>query len=247
MKKNFMTGFLAGALVFGAAGVFAVNYTVTQNPYPVLLNGQKAKIEGYNINDSTYFKLRDIADAVGGFDVDFQNNTIQLSKDGYVYDNDISKLTLTEEIKDYLAMCCMRIPAFTKNDLSSKEFIDDFIFYFYTGKETDLKKTTDQIYFGWKAPIVEEQFELLFGQDIPASIKLDEDGCYWVHTSDFGDICYVFDHASEKSNGLDVVYNRVSGDGEEVYGTTTCSISPANNQNGYIITSILSVNNEQYL
>ena len=42
-------------------------------------------MEGYNINGSTYFKLRDIANTIGGFNVDFQNNTIQFSKDGYVY------------------------------------------------------------------------------------------------------------------------------------------------------------------
>ena len=43
-------------------------------------------MEGYNINGYTYFKLRDIADTVGGFSVDFANNTIQLAKDGYVYE-----------------------------------------------------------------------------------------------------------------------------------------------------------------
>lgn len=36
-------------------------------------------MEGYNVDDYTYFKLRDIADAVGGFDVDFKDDTIVLT------------------------------------------------------------------------------------------------------------------------------------------------------------------------
>lgn len=85
MKKQIIISFLAGAVLFGSAGVFAGQYMATDNPFQIKLNGQSVSIEGYNINDNTYFKLRDIADVVGGFDVDFQNNTIQLSQNGYVY------------------------------------------------------------------------------------------------------------------------------------------------------------------
>ena len=86
MKKQFITGFISGALIFGVAGVLAATYTATDNPFPVQLNGNNVQIEGYNIEGSTYFKLRDIADVVGGFNVGFQNNTIQLAKDGYAYE-----------------------------------------------------------------------------------------------------------------------------------------------------------------
>ena len=85
MKNRFISGFLCGAVIFGAAGVFAASYTAVDNPFPIQLNGKTVQIEGYNINDSTYFKLRDIAEVVGGFDVGFQNGKIQLAKDGYVY------------------------------------------------------------------------------------------------------------------------------------------------------------------
>lgn len=87
MKKQFITGFLSGALIFGVVGALAATYTATNNPFPVKLNGNDVQIEGYNIDGSTYFKLRDVADTVGGFDVGFNNNTIQLSKDGYVYED----------------------------------------------------------------------------------------------------------------------------------------------------------------
>lgn len=87
MKKNFIASFMAGALLFGTAGVFAGQYVATENPFHVQLNGENVDIEGYNIEGSTYFKLRDIAALFDCFDVDFFDNTIQLSKDGYVYDN----------------------------------------------------------------------------------------------------------------------------------------------------------------
>ncbi len=87
MKKQFIIGFTTGAVIFSAVGAFAGQYIATENPFPIQLNGQNIQLEGYNIEGSTYFKLRDIANVVGGFTVDFQNNTIQLAKDGYVYDN----------------------------------------------------------------------------------------------------------------------------------------------------------------
>lgn len=87
MKKQFIIGFTTGAVIFSAVGAFAGQYIAIENPFPIQLNGQNIQLEGYNIEGSTYFKLRDIADAVGGFTVDFQNDTIQLAKDGYVYDN----------------------------------------------------------------------------------------------------------------------------------------------------------------
>lgn len=87
MKKQFMIGYVAGAVTFGAIGALAAGIIANPNPFPIQLNGSEVSIEGYNIDGSTYFKLRDIANIVGGFEVDFNNDTIQLSKDGYVYDN----------------------------------------------------------------------------------------------------------------------------------------------------------------
>ena len=88
MKKSNIIFFIIGAIIFGTISAFATQYIVTYNPYPVKLNGQNIAIEGYNINDNTYFKLRDVADAIGYFTVDFNNSTIQIAKDGYVYNNE---------------------------------------------------------------------------------------------------------------------------------------------------------------
>lgn len=75
MKKVILS-FLAGGIICATVTGFAVEYAVTANPFPVKVNGQTVQVEGYNINDSSYFKLRDIADAVGGFEVGFEDNAI---------------------------------------------------------------------------------------------------------------------------------------------------------------------------
>ena len=77
--KKFTLGFIIGGIICSAITGFAVEYAVTANPFPIKVDGVEKSIEGYNINDSTYFKLRDVADAVGGFTVGFTNNTINIS------------------------------------------------------------------------------------------------------------------------------------------------------------------------
>ena len=82
MKKllqGFIIGIISGVIITGSIGVFAAYYTASDNPFPVTYNGNRISLEGYNIEGSTYFKLRDIADVVGGFNVGFENNTITLT------------------------------------------------------------------------------------------------------------------------------------------------------------------------
>lgn len=79
--KKFILGFITGGIICATATGFAVEYAVTANPFPVAVNGTETAIEGYNINDNTYFKLRDVADAVGGFNVGFSNDTITIDTD----------------------------------------------------------------------------------------------------------------------------------------------------------------------
>ena len=47
------------------------------NPFKITVNGVEKDIEGYNINEYSYFKLRDIGEQVG-FDVDFKEDTIMI-------------------------------------------------------------------------------------------------------------------------------------------------------------------------
>lgn len=78
MKREAMF-FLLGAAVTLGITAFAAQMEVNPNPFAITLNGQPVQIEGYNLNDSTYFKLRDIGAALG-FDVDFDNNTIMITQ-----------------------------------------------------------------------------------------------------------------------------------------------------------------------
>ncbi len=80
--------FAAGVLI-GAATVLSVSalaeYIVNPNAFEVRINGEKADIEGYNINDSTYFKLRDIGDKVG-FCVDFNDGVIEIADSKSIFE-----------------------------------------------------------------------------------------------------------------------------------------------------------------
>lgn len=73
--QGLIAGIVTGIIITGSIGVLAAQYTATENTFLVKVNGQEAAMEGYNINGSTYFKLRDIGDRMG-FNVDFQDNTI---------------------------------------------------------------------------------------------------------------------------------------------------------------------------
>ena len=79
--KRFITGFVCGALLFGVVGALAVEYNVTPNPFKVMVDGQEVQIEGYNINDRSYFQLRDIGDAIG-FSVGFVDGTVMIDSSG---------------------------------------------------------------------------------------------------------------------------------------------------------------------
>ena len=82
--KKIALGFGIGAVVCMAIGVLAAYNThdVDNNPYPITLNGSPIELQGYNIDGNTYFQLRDVAAKVGGFTVDFKDNTILLTTDG---------------------------------------------------------------------------------------------------------------------------------------------------------------------
>ena len=68
--KQFMIGFLIGALLFSLSPVFAEGgLNIMENPFPVLINGKLERVEGYNINGYTFLKLADFSKA--GLDVKF--------------------------------------------------------------------------------------------------------------------------------------------------------------------------------
>lgn len=75
--KQLVCGILIGAVATLSITALA-EYIINPNPYPVKVNGQTVQIEGYNINDSTYFKLRDISSVIDGINVDFKDGAVTI-------------------------------------------------------------------------------------------------------------------------------------------------------------------------
>ena len=143
--------FVSGALLFGTVGAFASYYTATENTFPVQLNGENVSIDGYNIDGSTYFKLRDVANVVGGFDVDFFNNTIQLSKDNYKYDNKANKIDYSKYQGTYAVLNgSSKIYNDLCDVLTIKSISADGVDF-----ELNIKRQEEELYFTEKATFVE--------------------------------------------------------------------------------------------
>ncbi|MCR4430439.1 MAG: hypothetical protein NUV45_05385 [Tepidanaerobacteraceae bacterium] len=61
--KKFVSGLLTGIIIAAAFSAFAATLTVKPNTFPVIINGVKSIVDGYNINGSTYLKLTDLEKA----------------------------------------------------------------------------------------------------------------------------------------------------------------------------------------
>jgi hypothetical protein len=59
--KQFGIGLIVGAILFSSIGVFAEGLTVLLNQFPIVINGQQAEVEAYNINGRTFLALGDVA------------------------------------------------------------------------------------------------------------------------------------------------------------------------------------------
>ncbi len=66
MKKSFIQGFVAGALVFGGAVSFATNYEALTATFPILINGEKWTSDKpiVVVEGSTYLPLKAIGEAL---------------------------------------------------------------------------------------------------------------------------------------------------------------------------------------
>ncbi len=92
-KNKLITIAVAAAVV--ATPVLANEiYQATKNGFKIMVNNREADIEGYNIDDYTYFKLRDIGEAVG-FGVDFKDDTILINTEKEQESEDV------KEVKQY--------------------------------------------------------------------------------------------------------------------------------------------------
>lgn len=193
MKRNFIIGVITGALVFGTVGVFAGQYIATENTFPIKLNNNNVNLNGYNVDGSTYFKLRDIADVVGGFNVDFKNNTIRLSKDGYVYEDKNEDL----------------IPTMSENQrYMINIFLSNFSEIDFNDYDANTASRDQLIYFGCKHNSVNHT-----AGAIPIS---DEEASKYVTLDDFIHACYKTDEETV-SNSIDRYLGKKVQHGEAKY------------------------------
>lgn len=193
MKRNFIIGVITGALVFGTVGVFAGQYIATENTFPIKLNNNNVNLNGYNVDGSTYFKLRDIADVVGGFNVDFKNNTIRLSKDGYVYEDKNEDL----------------IPTMSENQrYMINIFLSNFSEIDFNDYDANTASRDQLIYFGCKHNSVNHT-----SGAIPIS---DEEAAKYVTLDDFIHACYKTDEETV-SNSIDRYLGKKVQHGEAKY------------------------------
>lgn len=73
-SKHFLAGFLCGAVLAGCTGAYAAGILAEPSAQKVYVNGNQAAINGYLINGSNYFRLRDLGDEMG-FAVDYDSAT----------------------------------------------------------------------------------------------------------------------------------------------------------------------------
>lgn len=77
--SELILGILLGGIIFSSVSICADDlFNISPNPFKITVNGIEKPIEGYNINGSSYFKLRDIGKQVG-FDVGFEEETILIN------------------------------------------------------------------------------------------------------------------------------------------------------------------------
>ncbi len=130
MKNNWKTGiigFCLGVLVVAGTAVFAVQMEVVENPFPIKLDGQEITLEGYNLNDNTYFKLRDIGEKVG-FDVDFKDDTILMTSKTEAPDEsgDTAKELADKLLAKYTETVNAQVTEKELTEEEAKTLIDDF-------------------------------------------------------------------------------------------------------------------------
>jgi hypothetical protein len=86
INKQSIVMFIFGIMISSTSFVVATNIVTNPNPFPVIKDGKEVNVEGYNINGSTYLKLRDMAGLVDT-NVEF--------KDKIIYVGEIENITPT--------------------------------------------------------------------------------------------------------------------------------------------------------
>lgn len=84
MKKNqksFITGFLCGAVLFGASAAYAAGFIALSSEQLIYIDGVEAKITAYNIEGRNYFQLRELGAALNiPVTYDIETNSVYIGE-----------------------------------------------------------------------------------------------------------------------------------------------------------------------
>lgn len=174
--------------------------------------------------------------------------------------NTETSVTLTDKGKAFLAQMCNKLNDFNSGQTMDDKFWRDFLFNSYTGGTSE-NAVTEQVYredLGFEETVVkvsiqeaQERVKLVFGIELPdfkpSFEDMEEgqtsffykDGNYYIGVSDLTDYQYTFSEcvSDEENPSNTIVKYTIDFMGESNVGTVTLSISPENNENGFIIRS----------
>lgn len=169
-----------------------------------------------------------------------------------------SPIELTDQGKTFLAQMCKELNDFNAQTTMDEKFYRDFLFNSYTGASSESTETVYRENLGFEETVVkvslqeaESHTKLVFGTELPdikPSFKdMEEgqtsfyyqDGSYYIGVSDFPDYQYTFleIRADEKSDTDMIVKFNIDFEGESNVGEVSFTISPENNENGFVIRS----------
>lgn len=171
-----------------------------------------------------------------------------------------TSVTLTDKGKAFLAQMCNELNDFNSGQTMDDNFWHDFLFNSYTGGTSE-NAVTEQVYredLGFEETVVkvsiqeaQERVKLVFGIELPDFKPSFEDmekgqtsfyykdGNYYIGVSGLPDYQYTFSEcvADKENTSNTIVKYTIDFMGESNVGTVTLSISPENNENGFIIRS----------
>lgn len=168
--------------------------------------------------------------------------------------------TLTEKGKAFLAKLCNEMDDFNADSTLDEKFWRDFLFNSYTGALSE-DAETEQVYredLGFEETVVkvslqeaESYVKLVFGMELPDLKPAFEDmekgqtafyykdGSYYIGVSGLPDYQYTYSESlpDNKDNGNMIVKYTIDFMGESNVGTVTFTISPKDNENGFVVQS----------
>lgn len=95
--KKISFGVLIGFILAIGFNAFAVHMEVSDNKFPIFVNGEKKDVSAYNIDGSTYLKIREVAEILG-IDITFENNEIIIGENTKPIIETSNKYTPSEDI-----------------------------------------------------------------------------------------------------------------------------------------------------